>query len=505
MNKENNDTNEILKKEYKSNKKIPITLSIIIMVLQLPFLYDMLFVEHTGAFDLSGVGDLLIIILGTFAILGIWFIFSIAQTIKKSKNKEKSWWKPLVAAIIIFLVPHIAIEIFDTITALNGNKEAFTDAEPEIVSYENIDDIPIIEGYKILGTDINGKDVYENVKKYKNQKVLVKGRASSFTTASGTHGERADFSISGEGLIYQFTFIDRNSEFAHDNYIFFSNSEMSTIDYYAYTYGTIVSVQEGYDGTKAINIKPEKIYYTLNWNSVLEEKDIVYSECAKEGKQCTQEEILSGQIVNVAVNENESLDFYILKDDGNKLTLYTHKALGEIEYLSLDDKNKLEKDNNSSNDIFGPYTLMKEINEITKTWTNIEPINNFSYYTNTEDSYNNITINNGNTVITTKQNKLISVPGKTVARPLVNEDFLRKYELPDFIGKPCLLKTEPHHHHYCFISTLESHKYTKEISQTIHARLNELEIEVNYENESIHDKGFIVPVIEISKSKINTK
>lgn len=270
MNKESNKASQKENKKEKNAKKIPIILSVIIMILQLPFLYDMIFVEHNAAFDLSGVGDLLIIILGTIIILGIWFIFSIIQTIKKCKNKDKSWWKPLLVAIIIFLIPHVAIYIFDTTTALSGNKEAFSDAEPEIVSYENINDIPIIEGYQILDTDIKGKDVYENIKKYRGQKVLVKGRASSFTTGAITHGERAEFSISGDNLIYQFTFIDRYSEFAHDNYIFFSKDEMSPIDYYVYTYGTIASIQEGYDGTKAINIKPEKIYYTLNWNSISE-------------------------------------------------------------------------------------------------------------------------------------------------------------------------------------------------------------------------------------------
>lgn len=89
--------------------------------------------------------------------------------------------------------------------------------------------------------------------------------------------------------------VDKKSEFTKDNYIFFSTDETENGDYFVYVYGSISSSQEGYDETKAINIIPDKIYYTLNWNELFESDNINYSECAKVNNQCTQEEISKGQ------------------------------------------------------------------------------------------------------------------------------------------------------------------------------------------------------------------
>lgn len=512
MNGKNNDKNNIENQTYiKKIKgiKIPIILSIIIMIISIPFIYDMFFVEHTGAFDFSALGDLVVIILGIRTIIFIWILYFIICTIKKLKKKDETWWKPLLLVFGIIIFVSIISVIYETSNRLNDNKESFSKKEPEIVSYESLSAMPLLEGYKEFGKELDEHDVYNNVKKYKNEKVFIKGTPSSFTTEGVRYGDTEKFSISNfdetNQIIYQFTFVDKKSEFTKDNYIFFSTDETENGDYFVYVYGTISSSQEGYDGTKAINIIPDKIYYTLDWNEIFESDNIIYSECAKVNNQCTQEDISKGQIVNVSVNDNENYDFYVINDDGINLTLYGYRALGEVEYLSKDDNDKLLKENNIIlEDCLGPYTLMKKLNELTSTWTNIKPIDNFSFYTYADNSYNNIEIVNGKTVITSRNGNIINVPGNTVARVISNNE-LNNYNSLEFYGLPCLRNTEIHHHKYCHIWSYESHKYSYDVAETIKASFRDMKIETQIENEYVQEKRFIVPVIKIPKSEINDR
>lgn len=136
--------------------------------------------------------------------------------------------------------------------------------------------------------------------------------------------------------------------------------------------------------------------------------------------------------------------------------------------------------------------------------TNIDPINDFSFYTYTDNSYNNIEIIDGKTTITSRNGTIINVPGNTVARVISNEE-LNNIRTLEFYGLPCLRNTEVHHHKYCHIWSYESHKYTREVAETIKASFDDMKVRVEREREHVQENGFIVPVITIPKSKINNK
>ena len=502
-------------KPKKASIWVPIVISIITLIINVPIIVSSFKEASYGGlrgFAILG-GVAFIIIAG--AILSLtWIIYLIVLTIQKKKYGEKNWFVPLIIVILIIIGPRLYLFFATSDTA---NKERLSTARPEIVSYEKLSEMPILDGYKVLGEELDEFDVYSNIDKYEGTKVLVKGIPSLRGNRISYAGREVVTIYNDNGLLYEFTFIDKSSEFSKDNRIFFGTENTLPDDYYAYIYGTIKSVQtesSGGNDYKVINIRPEKIYYTLSWDLFFEEEPAIeYSECAKEGKTCSEEEIKEGQVVNVSVNDKKDLDFYVLKDDGKKLLLYGYKTIGKSEYITEDDTLMLlkkygEKRNSTDNSIkffmhnyWGPYTLFNNENEITKDWVNIKPISYYSYTSTYSDIFKSLKINDGKVTITSFKNNSITLDGNTRARVLSESDI--DEDMYEMLGKSCLRTIGTREGSNCDIWIIDSQEELFGI--TLHISYNDGKYDSTMVRENIHEENYIVPVIEVDKSDINNK
>ena len=96
----------------------------------------------------------------------------------------------------------------------------------------------------------------------------------------------------------------------------------------------------------------------------------------------------NGTKLNVKVNEKENYDFYVIKDDGNELTLIMNKNLGEtVAWISQTDYEESGGTNYGEygNNEKGPLTVLEELKIRTKDWTNIKAYD----YTLNDDSGKN--------------------------------------------------------------------------------------------------------------------
>ena len=511
------------KKSINKKPTIPIILSILIIIFIIPFIKDAFFIEHEGWGALSVIADIYIFIIGGSAIGIIWVIYLITLAISKKKSGVKKWWIPLWIANLIVAIPIVILISLNIIMNYKNNHQIFTNDKPEIVSYEKLSDIPLYDDYIVLGEDLSEYDVYNDINKYRGEKVLVKG-IPSYRGSTGTYGNTETVNIFNENdqdmVLYRFTFVDNESEFANDNYIFFSNGDTSLDDYYTYIYGKILSIQNYFfagEDYKVINIEPEKIYYTLKWDTMfIKEDKIIYSECAKVGNQCNNEDILNGQVVNISVNDTENLDFYVISDDGQNLTLYGYEALDTIPYLSESDTEELLTEYNEPRNIYddsidyymdnywGPYTLMKKLNELTSSWTNISPIKEYTYYTNVEDIFKSLEIKNGISTITSANGNKVTIPGTSVARIVSESDIADQYNVPEFYGKSCLRTIGIRKGSNCESWSIDAGIHGQHFGNSISSSY-ENNYEVNLVTTNIHEKNYLVPVIEVSKDKINDK
>lgn len=511
------NTEEKIKRTlFKRLMIIPIILSLIGILLMIPKVCDYFFVSRSAELD-----EMLLIILGIGAIVFMWIIYLFILMIIKASKKEKNWWVPLLIVILLIISPKLIYFISIIKMSLDNNPQTFTNVKPEIKAYEKLSEMPIYKDYKVLGEDLNDVDVYENIDQYKNTKVLVKGSPALYCN-SDLYGNSAAACIENnkqrERIVYRFTFIDNTSEFANDNYVMFATKYTTPEDYYIYVYGKIVSTKK--NTYKTIDIEPEKIYYTLKWDTMFIKEDaIVYSECAKVENRCSKEDLLKGQIVNVPVNKKTNLDFYVISDDGANLTLYGYQALSKEQYLSEDDTKKLLKQFNekrykydNSNDYYmlnywGPYTLMKELNELTKTWTNIPPIENYSYTIKKDNHFKKIEIQNGETTITSHKGNKTTVPGKSIARIINEDEIIKENEIvPRFYGMPCLRTAGIRDGATCESWVLDG-EYSHEqwVTSISASYTNEEKYNIRGSSVNIHEKNYLVPVIEIPKSLINDK
>lgn len=517
---------EIVKEENIKVKKspvVPIILSILVLLSLIPFVKDAFFVEHEGLSGLSVVGDILFLYIGFGVLCLTWIIYLILLAIAKKKNKEKKWWTPVLIIILIIIVPRAIIFGFQISQNLKSNPQIFTNAHPEIKSYDKLNDMPIYKEYKVLGKDINEYDVYNNIDKYKNTKVLVQGIPSYRGDSGTSFGNTVNVNIFNENyddmLLYRFTFVDKSSEFSKDSYIFFATENTSLDDYYTYIYGEIISVQTNSSGGndyKIINIKPEKIYYTLKWDTMfIKDDEIVYSTCAKVGNKCSDEQILDGQIVNVSVNNTTNLDFYVINDDGQNLVLYGYKALATTPYLSESDTKKLLKENKESRykyddsidyymyNYWGPYTLIKKLNELTSSWTNIPPIKEYSYYTKEDNIFKSFEIKNGVSSITSFKGNKVTIPGTSVARIASEKEISNDYNAPEFYGKSCLKTIGIRDGSNCDSWIVDEGVNGRQFGVSISANYTKDKYTIDLVTSNIHEKNYLVPVIEIPKTLVN--
>lgn len=99
-------------------------------------------------------------------------------------------------------------------------------------------------------------------------------------------------------------------------------------------------------------------YATLKLGSFMVSN--ISNECVKANNKCDSNSIKSGISLDLSVNDNETYKFYVLKDDGDILTLIMD------EYLSNN------KWSNSINN--GPDNVMDYLINSTKNWTNVTDI-----------------------------------------------------------------------------------------------------------------------------------
>ena len=98
--------------------------------------------------------------------------------------------------------------------------------------------------------------------------------------------------------------------------------------------------------------------------------DVDAKACLTKGTKCpvnTEE----GTKFTIRVNDEQTEDFYVLADDGNKVTLIMNKNLG----------NTVAWYEDSSDNSYGPITALTYLQSQTNDWTNLAPIviNKFDY------------------------------------------------------------------------------------------------------------------------------
>lgn len=517
----NNETNDN-KSKGKENKikktiLIPMVITVGILLLSIPLINDIYFVEHEGLSGLTVLGSMMFLILGFFVLYLTWIIYLLKIAIKKKNNKEKKWWRPVLIIILIIILPLVISYGIYVSKKLKVEPKVY----PKIKYYDKLSDMPRYKEYKELGKDINEYDLYNNIDKYKNTKVFVQGVPSHRGTSGFLLENVENVNIFNENyndmLLYRFTFVDKNSEFSKNGNSFFSTKDNHLEDYYTYIYGKIISAEiDSLDNYKIINIKPEKIYYTLYWDTMLiKEDEIIYSTCAKAGNKCSDEQILDGQIVNVSVNNTTNLDFYVINDDGQNLVLYGYKALDKVKYLSESDTKKLLKKNKESRykyddvseyymyNYWGPYTLIKKLNELTSSWTNIPPIKKYSYYTKEDNIFKSFEIKNGVSSITSFEGNKVTVPGTTIARIINSKEILNNYNVTDFYGKSCLRTIGIREESNCNSWVIDG--VFEDSATSIHSVYTNDKYSIQLTTSNIHEKNYLVPVIEVPKTLINEK
>ncbi len=87
----------------------------------------------------------------------------------------------------------------------------------------------------------------------------------------------------------------------------------------------------------------------------------------------------NGTKLNVKVNEKENYDFYVIKDDGEELTLIMNKNLGPtVAWITKEDYEAAGgtawDEKYGANDK-GPLTALKQLEDLTKGWTNLKSYN----------------------------------------------------------------------------------------------------------------------------------
>lgn len=161
------------------------------------------------------------------------------------------------------------------------------------------------------------------------------------------------------------------------------------------------------------------------------EVSITKHACTEKGKICVQGETL----FTIQVNDNKTYDFYVLNDDGTKVSLIMNQNLGtKVAWINKadynDDANFGENGNNSK----GPITAFTYLNSQTLAWTNIPGIKEYNYINNengttTKYGYRNLQITNGETILVSQDGKTITTidnPGR--ARMLTYEEMASRKE-----------------------------------------------------------------------------
>ena len=176
------------------------------------------------------------------------------------------------------------------------------------------------------------------------------------------------------------------------------------------------------DNIEFVSLEIFKEDNSENTGKTISEIGTTTFSCVTSGK-CTQEEINTGIKVNVQVNDKKSYDFYVVADDGEKLTLIMDRNLGNrVAWYKDNDDTTNDESNN-----LGPVTALKYLNSETETWSNIAPINSYEYINNDDGTTNNkgyqkLKIINGVGMLTSQDESPSSVIRQMRARMLTEEE-----------------------------------------------------------------------------------
>ncbi len=148
-------------------------------------------------------------------------------------------------------------------------------------------------------------------------------------------------------------------------------------------------------------------------NSIVNSVDGDVSDlgCYTNGEVCT-----NGTIMNINVNADKALDFYVISDDGTNITLIASSNIGDSEYTTV-----AWYTASSGNNSYGPVTALTVLNHLTSDWANINAISSYNY-NNSGQGYKSLRVTNGETVITDSTDAQTPVPGTTRARLLTYEE-----------------------------------------------------------------------------------
>lgn len=134
-------------------------------------------------------------------------------------------------------------------------------------------------------------------------------------------------------------------------------------------------------------IEADKIKaYEFNYPSCItgEEATCVETSCYKTGKNCTMISTSSGAprgtIIKYKVNNKKTKTFYVLNDDGKKITMVTRNLIGITSKWSTNGSAE-------SSDMTGvvPDAILTALNKVTSDWTNV----NMQTYTLGVTNFNN--------------------------------------------------------------------------------------------------------------------
>ena len=151
------------------------------------------------------------------------------------------------------------------------------------------------------------------------------------------------------------------------------------------------------------------------------------SACVTSGT-CSEDEIKAGILVNVKVNDKKDYDFYVVSDTGTELTLIMDRNIGNtVAWASRTDYNDDNNYGEYGNTNKGPITALNYLNSQTADWTNIGPIENYTYDNslNDPDAYQKIVITNGVGMLTSQDEATTTtLIGVSRARLLTKEEII---------------------------------------------------------------------------------
>ncbi len=201
----------------------------------------------------------------------------------------------------------------------------------------------------------------------------------------------------------------------------------------------------------------------------------------------------NGTKLNVKVNEKENYDFYVIKDDGEELTLIMNKNLVDtVAWISQTDYEESGGTNYGEygNNELGPLTALKQLEDLTKEWTNIPAYN----YTLEDDRPSKLIESVELSEINYQPIKRTNVKARL---PMLTDiiDFiaLTTGEVPTYLYENLVEATEAGQHGGYWLSTTASYSM---VSFYVHC---EGAFDVNWISNSEDFIG-LRPVIKISKT-----